>query len=307
MKSRIMVIYDSDPEYGRKLMAFLNQKEDFPFEVQMVTSQENLEQVLIERKADVLLLGEENVSGKENTEVFILSESESEEPHRLYKYQSMEHMIDKIQKGLMPGKEEDRASVEGGFFMMGIYSPSGGCGKTLLSMELARRYSREGKTLYLNFDLIGNTFPDEPEIICNDVQELFYGIHERTLAEDLRMESFFCKASGVFYLGPSPYRRELWNLTREDMSYWLSGIRSREEFQYVILDIGFFNEAMLEAMKQCDKVILLNGKYELQREKTDQFYGMLEFCKEDVLKQNIREFEAPEYGEYEKLAGKLVV
>lgn len=307
MKNRIMVIYDSDMEYARKLMEFLNQKEDFPFEVQMVTSQENLNQVLSERKADVLLLGEENVSGKEQAEVFILSESESEELYRIYKYQSMERIIDKIRSGSIQKKEANTEVVSGGFFMTGIYSPSGGCGKTMLSMELARRYSREAKTLYLNFDLIGNTFSDEPEIICNNVQELFYGIHERILDEETGMEPFLCRSSNVYYLGPSPYRRELWNLTRKDMSYWLSMIREREEFRYVVLDIGFFNEAMLEAMKQCDKVILLNGKYEIQREKTEQFYGMLDFCKEDTLRQNIREFAAPEYGEYEKLAGKLVI
>lgn len=135
---KIMAVYDAEPLYAERLSDYVNRKDKGLFKARAFTSRERLETFARENHVDVLLTGEniKEVSMIRSRQTIYLSEERPAErqegqEHKIYKYQSGDDILREVMDcyGEMPEAELVFRSGGKAKRILGVYSPTGRCGK----------------------------------------------------------------------------------------------------------------------------------------------------------------------------------
>ena len=204
------VICDKEEGYASALAAFLMQKKELAFQIQVVTSPEQAEEFLEEKPVDILVIHEgwprEERKKFRAGSVFVLTESDRGEAGpgetALYRYQSADALLAQMVQNSGPGLrtagelflQKRRQDVR----VIGIFSPVHRTGKTRYALKLGREIGSASHTLYLNLELyggIGGYFPEEGNTLAD---ALYYS---RMEGRDLG----WMLASMVSHMGPLDY------------------------------------------------------------------------------------------------------
>ena len=180
--NQILAVCDSEIAYAYQMVNYLTSKKNFPFQVQLFTSNLTLTEYAIHHPIAVLLISQKDFS-KELKElsiehVIILRESfepDASDIKTIYKYQSTEAIIGELLEWVMEKGTLRRVATDGkSMKLIGIYSPVGRCLKTSFAFVLGQMLSKKHKVLYMNMESysgLGNLLQKE---FKTDMSELVY-------------------------------------------------------------------------------------------------------------------------------------
>ncbi len=279
-----ILIIDLDEEYLMMLtLKFLKAMGGFA-SITVINDKEILNDYLKEpHKIDVLIINENLYSTdfeKYNiTRIFYLVEnSESmlsykNNFNKIYKYSNVEDIFIRVSSISNIAVSKNKSACK----IIMIYSPIGGCGKTLTAISLAKTLSNiNKKVLYLSVESLHSYsyFLSNKGYLNNNFDRALSMQNERILelfCDSLQTEDFD-------YLLPFEQSPVSLGITMDNYNYLLNKIREHSMYEYIILDTSSeFNIDKIKYMSISDKVIIITRKDGLSRVKINSFLRNIDY------------------------------
>lgn len=236
-----------DSDYIKALGTYITHSEDM-FLVKVFYDKESLIKHASQEAVDIFLVNHAIVNDINLTNSVVIYLVDQHMEHKpddtltgiIFKYKKANEIIEAIKYyyEVLSGNFIENKNREGK--LIGFYSSTGGTGKTVISLGVARVLASYGKrVLYLNLENIPSTsffFPEEEAtksladflyylFIKND-KTIFKGIYEF-----LRRDEW-----GVDCLVPQRSFNDWMQLTIDEIRYFISKICSDTEYDYICLD-----------------------------------------------------------------------
>ena len=178
-KKSVFAVCDTEMEYARNFMEYLNQKRNIPFEVHAFSSAEMFLEFAKNNETEILLISDkamkEEIRRYPIRQIIILSEGVHspvlDQYPAVYKYQSSEKVIREVMAcyGVENGVDTSPALLpKKEMRIIGIYSPVGRTQKTSFALTMGQILAKERAVLYLNMESYSSqsqsvTYRDTPE------------------------------------------------------------------------------------------------------------------------------------------------
>lgn len=275
--SYIVAIFDNDIAYANQLMAYMKRKQKAISQVRVFTNLKNLQDYYADNKIDVLLLSEnipiEEVKDKNVKNICLLSEGnhirESIEFPIIYKFQSAEHILQEIFSyyPLLLQKVNSSSMSNNKVKFISVISMGNKTEQTVMSLSLAKQYSKQRKTLYVNLD----TFQAIPELFGHNrkksLSDFIYYLKQNNSNLIMKMKGAIEKVGSFDSIPGVSFGSDLYELTVDDMTTWLEELRKTEEYEVVIFEVGSIFEASLRLFQECSQVMILLNENEWEQAK----------------------------------------
>lgn len=300
MKSRNLVVCDTEEEYAKALAMFFMRKKELMLQVHVCSSVGHAEALGKELRADILLVAAEcagEVQEKVRAEkVFVLStgrkSAEKAEYPALYKYQSGEKMLSCIiQECAELFDAEDMSQGMSGNKkqkIIGVFSPVHRIGKTEYALKLGEKLAETENVLYLNLEVfagIGGHFKQEGQTLA-DV--LYYARQEKGNL-GLMLTTLVCHRGNLDYVLPVPISEDLKEVHGSEWALLVNKILEQSIYETIVLDIGDGIPELYQLLKSCAEVHMPVLEDDYSKAKLLQFEREMNVLgQEDVLKRIVR-------------------
>lgn len=300
MKSRNLVVCDTEEEYAKALAMFFMRKKELMLQVHVCSSVGHAEALGKELRADILLAAAEcagEVQEKVRAEkVFVLStgrkSAEKAEYPALYKYQSGEKMLSCIiQECAELFDAEDMSQGMSGNKkqkIIGVFSPVHRIGKTEYALKLGEKLAETENVLYLNLEVfagIGGHFKQEGQTLA-DV--LYYARQEKGNL-GLMLTTLVCHRGNLDYVLPVPISEDLKEVHGSEWALLVNKILEQSIYETIVLDIGDGIPELYQLLNSCGEVHMPVLDDEYSKAKLLQFEREMNVLgQEDVLKRIVR-------------------
>ena len=300
MKSRNLVVCDTEEEYAKALAMFFMRKKELMLQVHVCSSVGHAEALGKELRADILLAAAEcagEVQEKVRAEkVFVLStgrkSAEKAEYPALYKYQSGEKMLSCIiQECAELFDAEDMSQGMSGNKkqkIIGVFSPVHRIGKTEYALKLGEKLAETENVLYLNLEVfagIGGHFKQEGQTLA-DV--LYYARQEKGNL-GLMLTTLVCHRGNLDYVLPVPISEDLKEVHGSEWALLVNKILEQRIYETIVLDIGDGIPELYQLLKSCAEVHMPVLEDDYSKAKLLQFEREMNVLgQEDVLKRIVR-------------------
>lgn len=300
MKSRNLVVCDTEEEYAKALAMFFMRKKELMLQVHVCSSVGHAEALGKELRADILLAAAEcagEVQEKVRAEkVFVLStgrkSAEKAEYPALYKYQSGEKMLSCIiQECAELFDAEDMSQGMSGNKkqkIIGVFSPVHRIGKTEYALKLGEKLAETENVLYLNLEVfagIGGHFKQEGQTLA-DV--LYYARQEKGNL-GLMLTTLVCHRGNLDYVLPVPISEDLKEVHGSEWALLVNKILEQSIYETIVLDIGDGIPELYQLLKSCAEVHMPVLEDDYSKAKFLQFEREMNVLgQEDVLKRIVR-------------------
>ena len=297
MKSRNLVVCDTEEEYAKALAMFFMRKKELMLQVHVCSSVGHAEALGKELRADILLAAAEcagEVQEKVRAEkVFVLStgrkSAEKAEYPALYKYQSGEKMLSCIiQECAELFDAEDMSQGMSGNKkqkIIGVFSPVHRIGKTEYALKLGEKLAETENVLYLNLEVfagIGGHFKQEGQTLA-DV--LYYARQEKGNL-GLMLTTLVCHRGNLDYVLPVPISEDLKEVHGSEWALLVNKILEQSIYETIVLDIGDGIPELYQLLKSCAEVHMPVLEDDYSKAKLLQFEREMNVLgQEDVLKR----------------------
>lgn len=300
MKSRNLVVCDTEEEYAKALAMFFMRKKELMLQVHVCSSVGHAEALGKELRADILLAAAEcagEVQEKVRAEkVFVLStgrkSAEKAEYPALYKYQSGEKMLsciiqecaelfdaEDMSQGMSRNKKQK---------IIGVFSPVHRIGKTEYALKLGEKLAETENVLYLNLEVfagIGGHFKQEGQTLA-DV--LYYARQEKGNL-GLMLTTLVCHRGNLDYVLPVPISEDLKEVHGSEWALLVNKILEQSIYETIVLDIGDGIPELYQLLKSCAEVHMPVLEDDYSKAKLLQFEREMNVLgQEDVLKRIVR-------------------
>lgn len=292
----ILAIYDYDTDYANHLMDYIQRKQKRITQVRVFTNHNSLEEYLEHNKINILLLGEnipqDEVQHKNIKNICILSEGnylrEGSTCPVIYKYQSAELIIQEVfsyfAAELLAGRpvEIKGRSVK----LISVFSIRREKRQAMLIKTLARCYAEQKKTLYINLDIFQAFSEFQNQDMEKSLSEFIYYLKQNHPSLLDKMKALITSTHQFDYIQGVSFGPDLYELTTEDMILWLKELRSYDEYEVIIFDVGTFFQAILELFRESDEILLSLGNNDWEQSRYHNFERQLLWAGyEDVLEK----------------------
>lgn len=267
-----LIIADIDEAYVRGLVSYVNLHHFSTFSVSCFTKHDvYLSYMEHQPPIDVLLVGPEfydlavshpNIRLKVMLSSSPLKEAQPGFQH-INKFNTGEKLIGELvhmYSGLDPS-EIGFSSNQKDTRFIGVYSPSGGTGKTTIAVALAMQCRELGmKAFYLNLETISSMAMFFDVGSKRNLSYVFYYLKEKSSNFSFRLEGIKITDhdSGVDYFSPPESPMEYEELDLDELNELLQGIRGMNSYDYIFVDMpSTFDKKNLRIMEICDRIILI--------------------------------------------------
>jgi cellulose biosynthesis protein BcsQ len=329
-----ILLADKDQDYASALaMAVSNINNEFEISMANLESfNQKLGPKISFHEYDLILLGgypdetAESIRRKseERTGIVILSDDIVESLPKqvenaanhfwyIYRFSNVNDIISDLNylAGLLTGKKSmARKSFEPE--LIGFYSISGGTGKSVTAIGLARELSRfrDKKVLYLSFEEIPATelFLGNHSQNRNIGDYLYYLFEKENHSMCSRPEGFTTTDHyGVETFCPTKGRNDLGYLTQQELIHFLKVVSDCCRYDYIALDLkSDLSEDTLFLMNLCGKILLIQNDDPVSEHKTSKLIAYLDQMNFNGLRDRIlltvnrtsgAEYDHEEYGD----------
>lgn len=324
MKKKIFAVCDPEAVYVRRFCEYINKKEEFPFEAAAFTSRETLEAFCEEETVDILLVSEQvfdsSVREKVNGTVLVLSDQETDDCEKIYKYQPCESVIRKVLSlcASEGSKEMPEPRRCGNLHMIGLYTPVHRCLQTGFAMTLGEVLAKNHKTLYLNFESFSGFSKRMDRDFMTDMSDLIYYVSNAREALFYKLKGMTGTFQNLDYIPPVFSCMDLARITLEQWLTMFQELEKHTEYEYLILDLSEHIQGLFDILRMCEKVFTLVREDDGAIAKLYHYEKLLERADyEDILKKT-RKYKLPfirnlsfdvqelTYGELAEHARKMV-
>ena len=309
----ICIVCDPDPVFAGNLVDYLKDRKRMPFDVQAFTDVEKLRQFAESAHVELLLIAADQMSGEMCQAlkgagvgcICLLSEEESGEVWGcpvILKYQSGDTLAAQVMNiyASRSGESMQNMRQEGDdgetARMIGVCSPLGRCGKTMLAIALGQALARTEKVLYLNLENYhGFTQLCRTESWQGDLSDLLY--YSRNHEDNLvfRINALVCSWKELDYIPPPFSSYDLRDLPGDEWICFLRQIAGCEAYDTLILDLGNQIEEIFHILRICSRVYVPVLDDVFSRAKLRQFEDNLSALEYRGLKEKIRRVSVPRW------------
>lgn len=268
-----LVLADTDESYLKSLADYLSAYFGDKFQLSYFTQYGFLLDYINHEptKVDILLICPSlfDLLPKENTKaaIIILSDDQLEDDYKNYdiinKYQSGERIASSLISSYIKNSSEKVFTGSGveETSVIGVFSASGGVGKTCISVAAALLSGSENrKTFYLNMESASSTpmFFD-----CSNSQNLsyiYYYIKENAKNIDLRIETATNKdiLSNVYYFCPPECSYEWEDISLDARIDLISRLKGIGQYERIFIDMNScIDSKNIGVLNYCDKIIMV--------------------------------------------------
>ena len=235
----LLAIYDADTEYALRLRDALNKENGFPYYAEVAKSEEELESLVRDSGAEVLLTSGGNPAPEGVKTVIRLTDAPGYaggEP-AVFRYQPAEKIRDAILKcrRVSEGLEEDRVARLHRETWIGVASPVGRALKTSFSLVLGQLLSQRQKTLYVNLEPCPGTAVLFGTGFSKDLSELLY---EGMKADWDGSGEFTATVHGLDVLVPAAVPEDVYQTDPAFLSAVIRKFASANQYETVVADLG---------------------------------------------------------------------
>lgn len=286
MNKKILAILDSEETYAYRLMDFIGEKLNLPFEVYVFTDEDKFYSCNT-RDIECLLIAESVYKGAVESlqipHIIILSESGknlNKALHHINKYQSSENILHEIMEYYTDRSETVSPTLRTGLEKMkiiGVYTPIGRCLQTTFSLTLGQMLARKHKTLYLNFEIYSGFSRMLNRQFNNDITDLMYYFECAREKLSYRLESMVETVNGLDFVPPSEIYQ---NLAGIRGGQWMDLFRELEktsEYEYLILDLSDGILDLWDILRNCTRIYTISRDDGLAMAKIEQYEKALEY------------------------------
>lgn len=278
-----VVIGDYDQKYVQKLASYLMNYKNHHFFIKAFTEIPHLENHLQNNPTDILLLTEEFYLALEAVPrmAILLVDHVIDSSLKLLptinKYQSCEKLIqDMVTYYTGKSCKELAGSIGmGQVKLWGVYSPSGGSGKTTLAIALAQEFASRGeKTLFMSLEEVasyGRVFDLDGQ---TSISDLLYYAKKRSDNLLMKLEGIqrVEQTTKLKFLPPPVFVEDMITYEDEDWVYLMEQLLRSTDFENIVVD---FTSAMSIRnrwmIKMCKKVLVLTNLSYIQNVKVEAF------------------------------------
>lgn len=291
--NQVLAVCDSEVAYAYQLVDYLGNKKNFPFQVQLFTSEKTLVEYSCHHPIAVALVSQKDyqqMKYQHIEHVVILrenSEKESAKLKTIYKYQSMEIILKELlewvaQRGTMTRVISDGKSTK----LIGIYSPVGKCLKTSFSFVLGQLLSKKHKVLYINMESYSGLGKLLQKEFKTDMAELIYYLQNSKEKFIYHLGSMTQRAGEMDVLPPFHSFLDFISVSKEEWIQLFQEIEIGTDYEYIILDLSDAIQGLYDILRLCDLVYTLGRDDGVSMAKIEQYEEVLKRSNyEDVWKK----------------------
>ena len=303
----MVAICDDETGYAFHLMEYLLRRTQIPYEINVFTSPESLYAHAKPEEVVLLIISESEYGKGLGTDaydpVLILNESDrffdtdlQEEgsgahstPEITSKYQSMEQLSQIILNLIMKQNRLVPQSIRHGPLLkiIGVYTPVTRCLQTTFSLTLGQFLGECHKVLYLNFENYSGLDLMLGRMFKGSVADLLYYNECARDKVAWQLSSMVENVNGLDFIPPMRSFIELRAIRAEQWLSLFDTIEKTTEYEYLILDLSESTDGLLDILRACDEVYMI--------ERDDALSGARIQMYELMLKEN----------EYEDICLKL--
>lgn len=268
-----MVIADSDESYLEGLISYLTDSHPQKFQISYFTKEDYLVKHLydISKKVDVLLVEPELYSeyipkGRINTTI-ILSGGRLPEKYRscavVNKYQTGDKLVSSI-LNIFSERNSDEVYIQSSnkpTRVVGVYSPTGGTGKTSIAIGSAMQSALKGMSVfYLNLENAQSTplfFDCKGE---QNLSHIFYFLKEKSKHINLKIEGvrIVDPQYNIHYFAPPESVLEFEEISPDELQCLINQLKELSCYDIVLVDMSSnFDNRNLAVLQACDEIFLV--------------------------------------------------
>ena len=286
-KKNIFAVCDTEMEYARNFMEYLNQKGSLPFEVHAFSSPELFLQFASGTEVEILLISakamREEIRRLDIHQIIILSEGvhspSLDQYPTVYKYQSSDNVIREVMAcygaengcnpapGLLPKKE---------MRVIGIYSPVGRTQKTSFALTLGQILAKERAVLYLNMESYSGF---EQLLECSvehGLSDILYYARRQNQGIVYKITGMVQSLQNLDYLPPAASPMDIQTAKYEEWMWIFHEIEKNSNYEVLILDLGEGVSDLFQILDYCTEVYVPIRNDPVSSAKVDQFEHLLQ-------------------------------
>lgn len=286
MNKKILAIFDGEENYAYRLMDFIGEKMNLPFEVYVFTNEEKFYSCIRIKDIECLLISESAYKKEVETlkipHIIILSESGknlNKALRHINKYQSSENILHEIMEYYTDKSEIIPATFRTGLERMrviGIYTPIGRCLQTTFSLTLGQMLAKKYKTLYLNFETYSGFSQMLSRSFSNDISDLMYYFECAREKLSYRIESMVENVNGLDFIPPAQIYQNLAGIRGDQWIDLFHEMEKATEYEFLILDLTDGIMDLWDILRSCDHIYTISREDGLAMAKVDQYERALE-------------------------------
>lgn len=300
--NHILAVCDSETEYVYRLVEFFNNKKGFPFQIQLFTSKNTLEEYSLNHTISVALIAEKDFSKDilESTveHVLILGENFGKKPENikiLDKYQSCEQIMKELLEWLAKESVLGRIiSNQKELKLIGVYSPVGKCLKTSFSFVLGQLLSKKHKVLYLNMESYSGLGKLLQKEFSTDMSELIYYLQNSSEKFIYRMGSVTERIGELDILPTFDSFLDFVSVSSDEWIQLFQEIEKGSDYEYLILDLSDAVQGLFDILRLCNVVYTLSREDGFAMAKIAQYEEVLKKCSYEDIWQKTKHCIIPE-------------
>ena len=278
-----VTIVDADQTYIEPLVEyFINKLGKEKLEITVITRRESFEQYLaVLRNIDIVLINRNMYSEqllKHNVgNIFYLCETEEESTRDgIYKYTGVDDIYEFVFKNLNDTAKV-KLSEERKPNIILVYSPLGGCGKTTVSLALAKTLAAEGKeVLYISGEDIQNYDAVMGETLHMDSD--FRTTILSGIELNKAMFSRYLSKNGFYYLRPVDGTLLSAGYRFEDFVRVAIMAKKSMQYDYIVFDTSpAFSDNLCGFMQQADINMIIVRQDMMSVRKIDKLMSAIDY------------------------------
>lgn len=300
MKSKNLVICDTEEEYAKALGMFFMQKKELRMQVHICSKPDNSDDLGERLKADILLSAAEYVEQMREKvpaeKIFVLGTGERLKQDIaypvLYKYQSGERMLCEILKECSEmfetGSEVRNMSSGENQKIIGVFSPVHRIGKTEYALGLGEEMAESENVLYLNLEIFSGIDGHFKENAQTLTDVLYYARQEKGNL-GLMLTTLICHRGNLDYIQPMPVSEDLKGIHGSEWVELFQKILEQSIYETLIVDIDEGIPGLYQILKTCSEIHMPVSDDRMSQAKIRQFERETAILgHEDILEKIIR-------------------
>lgn len=286
MDKKILAIFDSEENYAYRLMDFIGEKTNLPFEVYVFTEDEKFYSCTRLKDIECLLVSESaynrDVEALKIPHIIILSESGknlNKALRHISKYQSSENILHEIMEYYTDKSKTVPSTFRTDLRKMkviGIYTPIKRCLQTTFSLTFGQMLAKKHKTLYLNFETYSGFSKMLSRSFHSDISDLMYYFECAREKLSYRIESMVETVNGLDFIPPAQLYQNLAGIRGEQWIDLFHEMEKATEYEFLILDLTEGILDLWDVLRSCDHVYTISRDDSLARAKIEQYEKALE-------------------------------
>lgn len=284
MNKRNLVICDKEMSYAQGLGENVLYHKDFMVKTYICSDLKKVASLSKEKPIHLLVVDEkyayEERCAIQAKQIFVLCKSVpsdlGKEEYAINKYQCADVILEKIFEVYTERTSEDLCTTTGykESKIITIYSPIHRVGRTSFALALAKEYSKNRRTIYVNMEEYAGF--EGAQQGGRNLGDLLYYIKQGNSNISRWIEDMVVKKDQLDYLLPIPISLDLREVTVNEWVSLLEELKQNSIYERVVLDIGECVQGVYQLLEQSDYIYMPILEDEISMQKFRRYENNLE-------------------------------